>query len=70
MSVTIALWLIVIIEDVRAAQNFMQLMMARRQTRLNVRATDEFIQSLKKSDKEFVRGILEAYERQESEVEE
>ena len=70
MSVTIALWLIVIIEAVRAAQNFMQLMMARRQTRLNVRATDEFIQSLKKSDKEFVRGILEAYERQESEVEE
>lgn len=70
MSVTIALWLIVIIEAVRAAQNFMQLMMARRQTRLNVRATDEFIQSLKKSDKEFVREILEAYERQESEVEE
>ena len=67
---TIALWLIVIIEAVRAAQNCMQLMMARRQTRLNVRATDEFIKSLKKSDREFVREMLEAYERQESEVEE
>lgn len=62
MSVTIALWLIVIIEAVRAAQNFMQLMMARRQTMLSVRATDEFIQSLKKSDREFVREMLEAYE--------
>ena len=70
MSVTIAIWLIVIIEAVRAAQNCMQLMMARRQTRLNVRATDEFIQSLKKSDREFVREMLEAYDRQESEVEE
>ncbi len=70
MSATIAIWLIVIIEAVRAAQNCMQLMMARRQTRLNVRATDEFIQSLKKSDREFVREMLDAYERQESEVEE
>lgn len=69
INMTIAIWLIVIIEAVRAAQNFMQLMMARRQTRLNVRATDEFIQSLKKSDREFVREMLEAYERQESEVE-
>lgn len=69
MSMTIAIWLIVIIEAVRAAQNCMQLMMARQQSRLNVRATDEFIQSLKKSDREFVREMLEAYERQESEVE-
>lgn len=67
---TIAIWLIVIIEAVRAAQNCMQLMMARRQTMLNVRATDEFIQSLKNSDSEFVREMLEAYDRQESEVEE
>lgn len=65
-----AIWVIAICEVIRAMQNMMQLMMARRQTRLNVRATDEFIQSLKKSDREFVREMLEAYERQESEVEE
>lgn len=65
-----AIWIIAICEVIRAMQNMMQLMMARRQTRLNVRATDEFIQILKKSDREFVREMLEAYERQESEVEE
>jgi len=64
-----AIWVIAICEVIRAMQNMMQLMMARRQTMLNVRATDEFIQSLKKSDREFVREMLEAYERQESEVE-
>lgn len=65
---TVALWIIAVCEVIRAMQNMMQLMMARHQTRLNVRATDEFIQSLKKSDREFVRDMLEAYERQESEV--
>ena len=64
-----AIWIIAICEVIRAMQNMMQLMIARRQTMLNVRATDEFIQSLKKSDREFVREMLEAYERQESEVE-
>ena len=69
-AMTVAIWLIVLIEAVRAIQNGFQLAMARRQTRLNVRATDEFIRSLKQSDREFVREMLEAYERQESEVEE
>lgn len=65
MGATIAIWLIVLIEVIRAIQNGMQLCMARNQTRLNVKATDEFIKSLKKSDREFVRDMLEAYERQE-----
>ena len=65
-----AIWIIAICEVIRAMQNMMQLMMARRQTMLNVRATDEFIQNLKKSDREFVREMLETYERQGREVEE
>jgi hypothetical protein len=65
-----AIWIIAVCEVIRAIQNMMQLIMARRQTRLNVKATDEFIQSLKQSDREFVRNMLEAYDRQESEVEE
>ena len=65
-----AIWIIAICEVIRAIQNMMQLIMARRQTRLNVKATDEFIQILKQSDREFVRDMLEAYERQEIEVEE
>ena len=66
----VALWIIAVCEVIRAIQNMMQLMMARQQSRLNVRAIDEFIQSLKKSDREFVREMLEAYDRQESEGEE
>lgn len=65
---TIAIWLIVLIEAVRTIQNAMQLGMARQRTKSSERATDEFIKSLNKSDREFVKDMLEAFERNESDV--
>lgn len=67
---TVAIWLIVLIEAVRAIQNGFQLAMLRKDAGARDNAYEEFVKSLKQSDREFVREMLEAYERQESEVEE
>lgn len=65
---TTAIWLIAICEIVRAIQNCIQIMTIRHDTAGRDNAYAEFVRSLKQSDKEFVRKMLEEFERQEGEV--
>lgn len=60
-----ALWIIAICEAIRAVQNLLQLWMLKRDTGARDNAYAEFIKSLKQTDKEFVRGMLEEFERSE-----
>lgn len=62
---TIALWIIAVCEVVRAVQNYWQLRMLHHDTGARDNAYAEFIKSLKRTDKEFVRQILEEFEKQE-----
>lgn len=62
----VALWVIAICEVIRAIQNMMQLAMAQKDTRSRDNAYAEFVKSLKQTDKEFVKRMLEEFE---SEVE-
>lgn len=62
-----AIWIIAICEIIRAMQNMMQLAMVRKDTGARDNAYEEFVKSLKQTDKEFVRRMLEEFE---SEVEE
>ncbi len=64
---TIALWIIAICEVIRAAQNMIQLLHVKRSEKREINAYEEFIKSLKQSDREFVRNMLEEYEKAESE---
>ncbi len=58
-----ALWIIAICEAIRAVQNLMQLWMLKRDTGARDNAYAEFVKSLKQTDKEFVRQMLEEFER-------
>ena len=60
-----ALWIIAICEAIRAVQNLLQLWMLKRDTSAMDNAYAEFVKSLKKTDKEFVRSLLEEFERSE-----
>ena len=64
---TVAIWIIAACEVIRAIQNFVQIASIRhdRKARDNVYA--EFIDSLKSSDREWVRRVLEEYEKGEQE---
>ena len=62
---TTAIWIIAICEIIRAAQNFVQIMTIRHDTRGRDNAYAEFIKSLKQTDREFVRKMLEEFEKQE-----
>lgn len=66
---TTALWIIAICEIIRAAQNFVQIMTIRHDTQGRDNAYAEFVKSLKQTDREFVRKILEEFEKQEGEQE-
>lgn len=59
-----AIWIIAICEVVRALQNVIQLMLSYRASKNPQfeRATDEFIKSLNKTDKEFVEDMLKKFE--------
>ena len=57
-----ALWVIAICEAIRALQNLMQLWMLKRDTGARDNAYAEFVKSLKQTDKEFVRQMLEEFE--------
>lgn len=59
----IALWIIAICEIIRAIQNAIQLMGMRKNNGLYKNATDEFVKSLKDTDKVFVRKMMEEFER-------
>lgn len=59
---TIALWIIAIVEIIRAIQNHIQLKAIRRDTSARDNAYAEFVKSLKMNDREFVRRLLEEFE--------
>lgn len=57
-----ALWVIAICEAIRAVQNLLQLWMLKRDTGARENAYAEFVKSLKQTDKDFVRHMLEEFE--------
>ncbi len=60
---TIALWVIAICEIVRAAQNMAQIAIVRHDAKNRDNAYAEFVRSLKHDDSEFVRRLLEEFEK-------
>ena len=62
-----ALWIIAICEVIRAAQNMVQIMTIRHDTKGRDNAYAEFIKNLKATDREWVRRMLEEFEEQEGE---
>lgn len=61
----VAIWIIAVCEVVRAAQNFIQINTIRRDAKARDNAYAEFIKSLKTSDREFVKRLLQEFESQE-----
>ena len=59
-----ALWIIAIVETIRMIEQTMQLRLIARDTGARDNAYAEFVKSLKKDDKEFVRDLLEEFDRQ------
>lgn len=62
---TIAIWIIAICEVIRAAQNALQLILVKRDSSQRDNAYAEFIKSLKQDDRQFVRRMLEEFEKGE-----
>lgn len=62
---TIPLWIIAICEIIRAIQNIIPIVSTIKNSKAQENAYSEFIKSLKKSDKEFVRDMIQEWERQE-----
>lgn len=62
---TIPLWIIAICEIIRAFQNIVPIVSTIKNSKAQENAYSEFIKSLKKSDKEFVRDMIQEWERQE-----
>lgn len=60
-----ALWIIAVCEVIRAVQNMMQLAMIRKDSGARDNAYEEFVKSLKQTDKEFVKRMLEEFEEYE-----
>ena len=60
---TIAIWIIAIVEVIRIIQNTIQLLIVSRNNSnaQMKRATDALIQSFKKTDEEFVSEMVEKY---------
>jgi len=65
----IALWIIAICEVIRALQNMIQIMAIRHDQSQRDNAYAEFIKTLKKDDKQFVKEMLKEFERQAGEQE-
>lgn len=63
----IAIWIIAMCEIIRLAQNMAQLTMLKRDTGARDNAYKEFVKSLKDTDKEVVRKMLEEFEEQNNE---
>lgn len=59
----VAIWIIAICEVIRAIQNMVQIAAMKHDTKGRDNAYAEFIKSLKRTDKEFVREMLEEFER-------
>lgn len=62
---TVALWIIAVCEVIRMVQNAMQLMMVRRGSSARDNAYAEFVKSLKVTDREFVKRMLEEFEKKD-----
>ena len=62
---TIALWVIAICEVIRALQNMIQLWHVKKSEKREINAYNEFFKRMKQSDREFVRNMLEEYEKAE-----
>jgi len=62
---TIAIWIIAIVELIRAAQNMVQILALRHEMANKDNAYAEYIKSLHMTDREFVRRMLEEFERQD-----
>lgn len=60
----VALWIIAICEVVRAAQNMIQIITIRHDTGARDNAYAEFVKSLHQTDREFVKRMLEEFERE------
>ena len=65
-----ALWIIAICEIIRLIQNTIQLTNIINSKSLQRNATEEFIKSLKKTDREFVIDLLKEFEEHEGEYNE
>lgn len=61
----IALWIIAICEVIRAAQNALQLFMIRHDSSQRDNVYAEFVKSLKDTDRQFVRRMLEEFEKED-----
>ena len=64
---TVALWIIAICEVIRALQNMVQIVALKHDLSQRDNAYAEFIKNIKQSDREFVRNMLEEFEKQEGE---
>lgn len=62
-----ALWVIAICEIIRAIQNMIQIHTIRQDAGARDNAYAEFVKSLKDTDKEFVRKMLEEFEEENHE---
>ena len=60
----VALWIIAVCEVIRAIQNMMQIVMVKHDTGARDNAYAEFVKSLNKTDREFVKDLLEEFERE------
>jgi len=59
----VALWIIAVCEIIRAVQNMIQIMTIRHDTGARDNAYAEFVKSLHQTDKEFVRRMLDEFDR-------
>ena len=60
---TIALWIIAIVETIRMVEQSLQLRLIARDSEARDNVYAEFIKSLETSDREFVRRMLEEFEQ-------
>lgn len=58
---TVAVWIIAVCEVIRATQNMVQIVTIIHDTKNRDNAYSEFIKSLKSTDREFVKRMLEEY---------
>ena len=66
---TTALWIIAIVETIRMIEQSLQLRLIAKDTSGRGNLYDELIKSFKATDREYVRNLLEAFERQEDQTE-
>lgn len=61
---TVAVWIIAMVEIIRMMQNAFQLYMVKADTGARDNAYAEFVKSLKNTDREFVEKMLREFEEQ------